>query len=102
HTRRHFLGAKVRAASYGYELAPLFLREPRTNIKNLNRVLSSRGIPGLILSSFQTLSVRLPELDWKRYASIVLGHTVVEPMLDTVAVNSAHGFHLLLNKAFEL
>lgn len=102
HIQRHFSGAKARAAALGYGLEPMWLHESGLTARRLNQVLRNRNIPGLLIPGWRHPSSILTEIDWGRFAAVALGHSLQKPQLNRSAVNTAHGFELMLRKAVEL
>lgn len=102
HMRRHFVGAKTRAEALGYALEPIWLHEPRLTARRLNQVLRSRNIPGLIIPGLRTPSAIFDGIEWDRFAAVTLSYALPRPRLNRVAIDSTHGFDLMLKKAVEL
>lgn len=102
HMRRHFVGAKARAEALGYALEPIWLHAPGLTARRLNHVLRSRNIPGLLIPGLRTPSAIFDDIEWARFAAVTMSYALPGPRLNRVAVDSAHGFDLMLKKAIEL
>ena len=102
HLRRHFVGAKQRAAELGYAIEPLWLHEPGLTARRLNHVLRSRNIPGLLIPGLRTPSAIFAGVEWGRFAAVTMSYALTTPNLNRVAIDSTHGFDLMLRKALSL
>lgn len=82
---RYYLGARTRAGQLGYELEPFNLADHGMSVRRLSRILSARGIAGVIiapLSEGQSLADVSPE--WDSFALAMIEHTFTEPRLHQV------------------
>lgn len=102
HMRRHFAGAKARAAELGYALEPIWLHQPGLTARRLNQVLRSRNVPGLLIPGLRTRSALFDGIEWGRFAAVTMSYALDGPNLNRVAIDSTHGFDLMLRKAIEL
>ena len=102
HTQRHFAGARTRASELGYELEPVWLNEPGITARRLNQILRSRNIPGLLIPGWKDRSEIFTSIEWERFAAVALSYALPTPNLHRVAIDSTHGFDLMLQKAIEL
>lgn len=102
HMRRHFAGARARAEALGYALEPIWLHEPGLTARRLNQVLRSRNVPGLLIPGLRTPSDIFDGIEWSRFAAVTMSYALPGPNLNRVAVDSAHGFDLMLRKAIDL
>jgi LacI family transcriptional regulator len=84
--QRLLAGATARARAYGYELQHFWAREDGMTPAGFSRVLTSRGIRGLILAPLEHPNSRL-DLDWEKFSTV----TIERP------VRYAHFHHVLPN-----
>lgn len=84
--QRLLAGATARARAYGYDLQHLWAREDGMTPARFSRVLTSRGIRGLILAPLEQPNSRL-DLDWEKFSTV----TIERP------VRYAHFHHVLPN-----
>ena len=89
-------GAEERARRQGYRLEEFKLKDPGMKTARLNRILSSRGICGVCVAP-------LPErgrlaMDWDRFASAAIGHSLEDPHLHRVSPDQSQGMELALRK----
>lgn len=84
--RRLLAGATARARTYGYELQPLWAREAGMTPARFSRVLTARGIRGLILAPLERPDSPF-ELDWEKFSVV----TIERP------VRYAHFHHIVPN-----
>jgi LacI family transcriptional regulator len=73
--RRLLAGASARARTYGYELQHLWAREGGMTPARFSRVLTSRGIRGLILAPLEQPDRRF-DLDWEKFATVTIERSV--------------------------
>ncbi len=88
-------GIYGRAHHLGYEIEEFWAREPRMTLARLGRILHARSIRGLIFMSMLHARGRVT-MDWKHFASAVVGHTILKPGLHHVAHGLYHGMMLTL------
>lgn len=71
--------AEERAASLGYKLEVFVLDGKRAEQRRLSRILTARGIRGMII--IPRLGHRQPRLylDWKNFAAVEIGRTIYSP-----------------------
>lgn len=100
--QRHFRGASARARELGYSVDPVWVHEPGMSGRRLTSLLYNRGIRGLIIPSILKPTTVFDDLDWRLFASVALGFSLPRPELHRVAVNTTHGFDLVLRRAMEL
>ena len=93
---------KQRAAEYGYKTDLFSLVDPAMAGSRLDRALSSRNIPGIVIAGLSESGKTPFSITWTRYAAVTLGFSLEEPLLHRVATDTAHGFMLVIAKAFEL
>jgi LacI family transcriptional regulator len=84
-------GAVDRARAYGYELQHFWARENGMTPARCSRVLTSRGIRGLILAPLEHPNSRL-DLDWEKFSTV----TIERP------IRYAHFHHIVPNYSADL
>jgi LacI family transcriptional regulator len=89
--QRLLAGATARARVYGYELQHLWAREPGMTPARFCRVLTSRGIRGLILAPLEEPNGRL-DLEWENFSTV----TIERP------ARYAHFHHVVPNYSADL
>jgi DNA-binding LacI/PurR family transcriptional regulator len=82
----YYLGAIDRAAELGYRVEIFHLREPGLTQQRLGRMLTSRGIRGLLTSGLQDPAGTLA-LDWENFATVVCGASWPELAVDHVSTD---------------
>ena len=82
----NFQAAVTRGAQLGYDIQPVWLQEPGVSTRRLSNILYHRGIMGVIVDSLPMLKIRRHlSLDWPRFAGVLLGDTIVRPLLHRAA-----------------
>jgi len=66
-------GAKERAGQLGYLLELIWMRDLDDDGARLNRLLTSRGIPGLIIYGLEFTRERYPSFDWDAFSIATWG-----------------------------
>ena len=84
--QRLLAGATARARTYGYELQHLWAREGGMTPARFSRVLTARGIRGIILAPLEHPDSRF-DLDWEKFSVV----TIERP------VRYAHFYHIVPN-----
>lgn len=102
HIQRHFVGAKQRARKIGYEVEAFWTHEMGLSGRRLNQILRSRNIPGLLIPGIETPDKTLDQIEWSWFAAVAFGYSLSKPNLHRVAVNTAHGYSMMLSKAAQL
>lgn len=75
-----FDAAVKRAGKLGYRLEEFWLKEPGMTGAKLSRILTNRGIPGLIVAPIPIGSKSLG-LKWQDFASAALGYSMARPLV---------------------
>ncbi|MDX2186010.1 MAG: LacI family DNA-binding transcriptional regulator [Opitutaceae bacterium] len=88
HHRLFLEGARARAAELGFKLEVFSLSDPSMTAKRLGRVLETRMIEGILLSSFYKGAPEL-DLNWARFCAVRIEMQPAAPAFSTVAVNHA-------------
>ena len=89
--QRLLAGATARARAYGYELQHFWAREDGMTSAGFSRVLTSRGIRGLILAPLEHPNSRL-DLGWEKFSTV----TIERP------ARYAHFHHVVPNYSADL
>lgn len=97
-----FEGAKARAASMGYVLEPIWLREVDFSFSQLARLLKSRGIPGLIVHGGKLPQDAFSAFDWRSFAGATWGYWILKPHLHRAAFHWNQGTRLALERILGL
>jgi DNA-binding LacI/PurR family transcriptional regulator len=79
----HFLGAAKRASELGYKLEHFRLHEPNQTTEQLCRILTSRGIRGLLIGKLLPGEQSL-DLQWQKFTCVAVGMTLHTPSLHRV------------------
>ena len=90
-----FEGARSRAAEYGYELEPFWLKKFGTDFRKMSRILWSRGIEGILIAPMGE-GLRNFEFDWDRFSVVELGETMTVPHFDCARHDHFDGMLLAL------
>lgn len=99
--KRHCKGAHERAASLGYRLEVIWLREFKYDLKKVGNFLKSRGIPGVIINSGELASEAFADFDWDSFAASSWGFSLENPHLHHSGFYYVHGMRTLLAKLQE-
>lgn len=81
--RRIKAGADDRARELGYRLEVFTLMEPGMSARRLQDILQARGIRGLLIAPLPPDVHALP-IEWDRFASVALTHSLQNPALHRV------------------
>jgi DNA-binding LacI/PurR family transcriptional regulator len=81
-------GVHARARMLGFGLDEFYLGKKEMNVRQFNRVLSARGIEGLIVAPVSFRAHGHAAIDWGRFSTVVVGAGFVGP-----AVNRVHNNH---------
>lgn len=77
-------GARNAAISLGYQLEHFWVREPGQTHERLSRILSSRGIVGLILASHGREMGDVVQFDWSTFSAVKIDYFPHKPELHNV------------------
>jgi DNA-binding LacI/PurR family transcriptional regulator len=94
-------GAKQRAEQLGCELEEFSLNDPHMTAPRLSDILRARGISGVIFSPLMHEHRISPEMDWSRFACVVIGNSDWRPVLHRVGHNHYRSMLLALEKLHE-
>jgi DNA-binding LacI/PurR family transcriptional regulator len=81
-----YLGAVDRAAELGYRVEIFHLREPGLTQQRLSRMLTSRGIRGLLTTGLADPGTTLA-LEWENFATVVCGASLPDLAVDRVSTD---------------
>lgn len=95
HNVNCFEGARERAAEYGYELEPFWLKKSGQDSRKMSRILWSRGIEGILIAPLGD-DLRTFEFDWDRFSTVELGETMTFPHFDCARHDHFDGMLLAL------
>lgn len=88
-------GAQEQCAALGYRLDDFWLAEPGMTEQRMSRILTSRGIRGVIITPAPTvLGVSHLAFDWKKFCGISFENALLAPRLHRVA--QAYHYNLML------
>lgn len=96
--QRHRQGAGERAASLGYTLEVIWLKDLGHDMARLEKFLKSRGIPGIILNGGGLSPGAFSGFDWKSFAAASWGFSFDHPVLHQTAYHYMQGMRILLEK----
>ncbi len=96
-TATHLEAAKAHAASRGYKLEVMFLPFDGSEDKQIHRILTARGIRGLIICPPEGENLTLP-FDLTNYASVVLGNAIKVPALHRVVDNHTGAIEICMEE----
>lgn len=87
--RGYLHAAKQHAESLGYKFELFSIRDSGITPERLGDILYHRGVSGILVGAMQDPSTRL-HMDWSRFSSVAIGHSVAWPKLNCA---SNHQFH---------
>lgn len=96
----YYLGAMERAGDLGYKVEMFHLGEPGMTPARMSRMLSARGIRGVLLGPTDTPGVPLA-IPWERFATVTFGYSVSSPNLHRVTTDYYHGMRTALRRLRE-
>jgi len=83
------------AASYGYQVEPYWLYDPRERPERINKTMWNRGIDGIIIPMIHperySRGVRTLPIDWDKFSVVEIADTVQTPKLSGVRHNHFGG-----------
>jgi LacI family transcriptional regulator len=100
HYIESFEGAQQRAIDVGYQLES-FCVPKLGGWKRVNKVLQARGIQGVIIGQ-PPAGLHTAELDWERFASVLIGRAIKSPDVPRVLFNHVKAVTRLIEKLREL
>ncbi|MCX6935193.1 MAG: LacI family DNA-binding transcriptional regulator, partial [Verrucomicrobia bacterium] len=98
HTHSEFFrGASERAEKLGFKIEPFWAREPGLSAERLVRLLKTRGIPGVLITSPVASSWPI-QPDLSDFAVAVIGYSSWTPLYPRACDNQSHAMYLCLQK----
>ncbi len=88
------------AKSLGFGVDYFSLKDLGGNATRLSQVLFSRGIQGLIITSFLSPTIAL-SLEWKHFSAVMLDYSVSYPVLHRICNNQFHTIILAMQRVLE-
>lgn len=82
----YYLGAEKQAEELGYRVELFHLAEPGMTPARMSRLLTARGIRGLLVGACREPNGRL-ELDWKKFSAVTFGYSLAFPSLHRVTTD---------------
>ncbi len=98
----HGKGAGERAASLGYSLEVIWLRDFGHDVAKLEKFLKHRGIPGLILNGGELPAGTFRDFDWSHFAAASWGFSLDQPVLHQAGYHYMQGMRTILRKLEDL
>ena len=92
-----FEGAKSRAEECGYRLEEFWLKEPGMSLTRWNKLFLARGIEAFLVAPWLRGRAHL-RLDWARFYTVKIGHSLVFPPLHTVENNQYQCMQLCVRR----
>lgn len=93
-------GAKDRAQQLGCRADIFWIGDEPNQSQQLNRILKSRGISGVVLAPMNKPGGTL-NLDWDEFASAALGYSLAEPSLHRAVNHQLHSIRLAFRRLHE-
>lgn len=79
---QYFVGAQQRANELGYTMESFNLGEPGMTGRRLSRILTARGIQGVLIAPLsEGVGLDGFDLDWRSFSLATIEHTFMEPRL---------------------
>jgi LacI family transcriptional regulator len=94
-------GARRRAESLGFRFEEMFIDEPGLTPRRLQRILSSRGVEGVVLLPMVRPVALARLLDWTMGSTVAATSSVLAPRLHTVIPDQFGNMLLLCRKLEE-
>lgn len=96
-SRDWYEGARSRAEALGYELEPIWGKEPGISAARLSKILYTRAIRGAVITPLPRPRGHL-SLDWQHLATAIIGYSVVKPDLHRISHHHYNGISLALRR----
>lgn len=97
---RFLEGAQSRAKQLGCRSDLFWIGNNSTHPQQLNRILRSRGISGLVVSPLDKPGQTL-DLDWEQFACAAVGYSLAEPSLHRAVNHQLHSIRLAFRRLYE-
>lgn len=98
--KEFFRGALERAQALGFQLEPIWVREPGMTSARLIKILKNRGIPGVLMASGDANLWPFSE-EIRGVAVAVVGYTHWEPLYPRACNNQFHSMTLCMRRLQE-
>ncbi len=98
---RIFEGARLRAATQGFEVEAFWLGERGMTERRLSRILRNRGIRGIVLPPWHRPQ-SLPDFEWNAFSTVAATLSLTRPSLHRVAPNVFRNTLLALEELHRL
>lgn len=95
-----FSGASARAAALGYKLEPFLLEDKRQSGRQLHRILTHRGIRGVVLAPIFRPGGQL-SLPLEGLAACALGYSIHQPLLHRIGTHYGQAMKLAWSEAWK-
>jgi DNA-binding LacI/PurR family transcriptional regulator len=83
------------AATYGYQVEPYWIYDPRESPKRINNTMWNRGIDGVIIPMVHpdrfNQGVRTLPIEWEKFCTVEIADTIQEPRLSGIRHNHYGG-----------
>lgn len=94
-------GMIARAAELGYKVEYFWGRQSGLSPQRLSKILYSRGIRGIVLSSLLN-TAEFPSMDWERFSVATVANTTVSPQFHAAHYSKFHGMLIALHELRKL
>lgn len=91
----YFQGACARAQEFGYEIEHFWAKDPGINADYLSRVLYTRSIRGVVLSSLPGRAGHV-SLNWTHFCTAAVSLTSIRPCMHRASHDYGQGMRLVL------
>ncbi len=100
--RKVYDGMRERALESGFYTEPFYLRSPSLTGTKINRILTARGIRGIILAPQRQPDSEKLSLQWENYACATVGYTWEDPLVDRIVAFHRHNIDIAYEKLVAL
>lgn len=97
-----FAGAEAKAGELGFRLEHFWLHEPGFSQQQLSRILTERGIHGVIIASHSRELGDQLQLDWDQVSAVKIDYFPHEPRLHNVTNNQCNIIRLAMRRLMAL
>ena len=97
-----FAGAEAKARELGFRLEHFWLHEPGFSQQKLTKILSERGIHGVIIASHSRELGDKLQLDWEQVSAVKIDYFPHEPRLHNVTNNQCNIIRLAMRRLMAL
>lgn len=100
--RKIYEGMRERALESGFYTEPFYLRSSALTGSKINRILTARGIRGLVLAPQRRPGSERLSLQWDNYACSTVGYTWEDPLVDRIVTFHRHNIDAAYEKLVAL